>query len=104
MKKCLGLSVGIAAFLIFAGMDLSFYAIANAVEVELDTGEIIELDDSVVQKCSEEGLNLGACACVVSIMLEETGTTSLSLEQMIQLATDYPEDFGEAKGHCKSVN
>ena len=59
------------------GINISMYSVANAVQVNLDTGETIELDDGVVNVCKTEGLNLGACACVVSIMLEEEGLKSM---------------------------
>lgn len=86
-----------------AALFLNFGA-ANAVEVHLDTGEIIEMDNGVVLECEKESLNLGACACVVSIMLEKEEKKSLTLKQMIRLATDYPAHYKQAKTRCQRAN
>ncbi|MBC7282781.1 hypothetical protein [Hoeflea sp.] len=87
-----------------AAISFSSYSVANAVQVELDTGEMIELDNGVVNTCRNEGLNLGACACVVSIMLEYEGLSSMSLTEMTRLADAYPNEYSRARSRCISVN
>jgi hypothetical protein len=77
---------------------------AHAVQVDLDNGETIFLDDGVVNVCKKEGLNLGACACVVSIMLEEEGLNSMSLTEMTRLAEAYPREYSQARSQCIGVN
>lgn len=61
------------ATIVFLGVSLLMAGPAKAVEVNLDNGETITLDSGVVKVCKDEGMNLGACACVVSIMLKEEG-------------------------------
>ena len=80
------------------------HAQAQSVEVALDNGEIITLDSGVVRTCEAEGMNLGACACVVSIMLEEEGLSSMSLTEMTRLANAYPGAYSDARAHCISIN
>lgn len=103
-KRSKFFTVFVATTLAYAGLSLSTYSIANAVQVDLDTGETIELDNGVVRVCKSEGLNLGACACVVSIMLEEEGLDSMSLTEMTRLANAYPGEYRKAKSHCIRVN
>ncbi len=103
-KRSKTVSVIVATILACAGISLSAYSIAYAVQVDLDTGETIELDNGVVNVCKKEGLNLGACACVVSIMLEQEGLDSMSLTEMTRLANAYPNEYSEARSRCISVN
>lgn len=102
-RSNLVLTLAVSALLTF-NAGLISHAAADTVEVELDTGEIIELDGGVIRTCEGEGLNLGACACVVSIMLEAEGVDSLSLTEMTRLANAYPREYDDARAHCIAVN
>lgn len=103
-KRSHSLAARFASALACAGVFLYSPTAANAVQVELDTGEVIDLDSAVVNTCKDEGLNLGACACVVSIMLEQEGLTRMSLTEMVRLADAYPNEYRKARNHCISVN
>lgn len=98
MKSPFNLPVAMAAALLLV------QGVANAVDVQLDNGETISLDPDVVYECEKESLNLGACACVVSIMLEKEEKTSLSLAEMTELANEYPMHYADAKSRCQNVN
>ncbi|WP_269584141.1 hypothetical protein [Roseibium sp. Sym1] len=103
-KRLKPLATFACAALACVGLNMVSYSIANAIEVKLDTGETIDLDSGVVNVCKSEGLNLGACACVVSIMLEQEGLSVMSLAAMTRLADAYPNEYREARAHCISVN
>lgn len=77
---------------------------AQTVEVKLDSGETIWLDRDVVNTCAGEGLNLGACACVVQIMLEEEKRNSMTLAEMTRLANAYPAEYRAARAKCITIN
>ena len=93
-----------SVLLFCAFMNLTVTKSVYAVEVHLDNGEVIELDQGVVDECENDGLNFGACACVVSIMLEEERVNSLSLDKMISLTNEYPETYASAKARCQNLN
>ncbi|MGK7925716.1 MAG: hypothetical protein AB4290_10800 [Spirulina sp.] len=101
MNKYLNFPIAIStAFLFFTGMNLSLYRAANAVEVHLDNGSIIELDDQLARRCGEEGISLAACACWIDIILEEEGDDSISEEDIDDLSIDYQQELAD----CMDIN